>query len=86
MPRASTRTVEKIPGPVSLFRHKLRQPVTMTLTPRHHTMIKRAMKRTGLTRADVVALLIERFANDLNMADVYLYKPVADDDDDTDED
>ena len=51
-----------LPGPVSLFRGKVRKPVSITLTPDHHAMVNAAMERLGLSRADVIALLIEKYA------------------------
>jgi hypothetical protein len=51
------------PGPVSIFRRKVRKPVTLTLTPEHHVMVNRAMRRLKLSRADVIALLIDQYAD-----------------------
>jgi hypothetical protein len=34
----------------------------LTLTPAHHAKIRRAMRRLGLSRADVIGLLIEKHA------------------------
>ena len=51
-------------GRRALFRDKLRQPVvTITLTAAHHAKVRRAMKRLELTRADVFALLVETYAD-----------------------
>ena len=52
----------KLTGQWSLFRHKQRRPLSLTLTPKHHRMVRAAMKRLKLTRADAVALLINQFA------------------------
>jgi hypothetical protein len=50
-------------GRVSLFRGKLRgKPLSVTLTPRHWALLDDAAERLVLTRADVVALLIHRYA------------------------
>jgi hypothetical protein len=49
-------------GASSLFRNKIRRPVSITLTPEHHVMIRRAALRLGLTRSDCIGLLIDRFA------------------------
>ena len=46
-------------GKASLFRGKVRQPISLTLTPAHHAKVRRAMKRLRLTRADLIGLLIE---------------------------
>ena len=54
-------------GPRSLFRNKIRAPVTLTLTRDHHDKVNQAMKRLQLTRADVIALLIERYADIVKM-------------------
>lgn len=55
------------PGPLSLFRYKVREPVSLTLTKAHHEKVKNAMARLGLTRADVIGLLIERFADGVDL-------------------
>jgi hypothetical protein len=52
-----------IPGPKALFRGKKRAPVCITLTPDHHLLVKTAMKRLGLSRADLIGLLIEKYAS-----------------------
>ena len=58
----------KMPGAASLFRGKVRNsPVTVTLTPDHHTKVKRNMRRLGLTRADLIALLIDKHADTVTM-------------------
>ncbi len=51
------------PGPVSLFRGKVRKPVTLTLTKPHHDKVDKAQTRLDLTRADVIGLLIELYAD-----------------------
>ena len=48
------------PGPLSLFRMKVREPVSLTLTKDHHEKVKTLMVKLGLTRADVIGLLIDR--------------------------
>jgi hypothetical protein len=58
---APTKAV--LPGQVSLFRGKVRAPVSITLTPDHHLKVRRNMRRLGLTRADLIGLLIEKFAD-----------------------
>ena len=54
-------------GQKSLFRVKVRAPVSITLTRGHHAKIRRAMKRLGLTRADTIALLIERYGDKVTL-------------------
>jgi hypothetical protein len=50
-------------GRVSLFRGKVRgKPLSVTLTPRHWALLDDAAERLVLTRADVVALLIHKYA------------------------
>lgn len=50
-------------GRVSLFRGKVRgQPLSVTLTPQHWKLLDEAAKRLVLTRADLVALLIHKYA------------------------
>lgn len=55
------------PGPVSLFRRKIRKPVTLTLTPEHHVMVNAAMRRLKLSRADVIAILIDQYADTVKL-------------------
>lgn len=52
-----------LPGAVSLFRYKVRAPVSITLTPGHHAKVRAAMARLSLSRADVIGLLIDRYAD-----------------------
>lgn len=50
-------------GRVALFRGKVRgKPLSVTLTPRHWHLLDEAASRLVLTRADVVGLLIHRYA------------------------
>lgn len=58
---ASPKT--KDPGPASLFRGKVRKPVSVTLTLVHHRKVTKAMKRIGLSRSDLIALLIDKHAH-----------------------
>ena len=53
----------RLPGKASLFRHKVRAPVSITLTREHHAKVRKSMKRLGLTRADLIGLLIEKHAD-----------------------
>ena len=50
-------------GPDALFRKKVRQPVSITLTKRHHAKLRAAMERLQLSRSDVVGLLIDLHAD-----------------------
>jgi len=54
---------KKRPGSPSLFRGKVRKPVSVTLTPEHHRKVTKAMRRVGLSRADLIALLIDKHAD-----------------------
>lgn len=56
-----------ISGPPSLFRRKVRQPVTLTLTKKHHAKLKAAMERLDLSRSDVIGLLIDVHADSLRV-------------------
>ena len=56
-----------LPGRVSLFRGKIRQPISVTLTPDHREKALRAAKRLGLSRADLIALLIEKHADTVSI-------------------
>ena len=53
---------------MSLFRGKIRAPVSITLTRAHHAKVRKAMRRLGLTRADLLGLLIERYADVVTLA------------------
>lgn len=55
------------PGPVSLFRGKVRAPVSLTLTREHHDKVNAAVERLKLTRADVIALLIDKYADTVTL-------------------
>jgi hypothetical protein len=61
-----------IPGHVSLFRGKVRAPVSITLTQRHHDKVNANRKRLGVTRADFLALLIEKYADQVELDPVHL--------------
>ena len=50
-------------GRVALFRGKVRgKPLTVTLTPAHWKLLDDAAERLVLTRADLVGLLLHRYA------------------------
>jgi hypothetical protein len=66
--RRRTPTAE-LPGAKSLFRRKVRQPVSITLTRRHHAKVRKAMKRLGVSRSDLIALLIEQHADTVKRED-----------------
>ena len=51
------------PGPRALFRGKIRAPVSITLTPDHHMMVNAATVRLDLSRADLIGLLVEKYAS-----------------------
>jgi hypothetical protein len=55
------------PGPVSLFRGKVRKPVSLTLTPEHHDKVKDRRRKLGCTRSDLIALLIEKYADTVTL-------------------
>lgn len=61
MPKSRTKNL--LPGPLALFRGKIRAPVSITLTPEHHLKVQRNVRRLGLTRADLLGLLIEKYAD-----------------------
>jgi hypothetical protein len=63
MLKPQTQTRARL-GRRSLFRDKLREPmVTITLTKAHHAKVRKAMRRLGLTRADLLGLLVETYAD-----------------------
>jgi hypothetical protein len=61
--RSMARKFKTLPGPVSMFRGKVRKPVSLTLTPAHHAKVDAAVRRLGVTRADLIGLLVERYAD-----------------------
>jgi len=52
-----------LPGPDALFRNKIRKPVSITLTRRHHQKLKAATERLDLSRSDVLGLLVDLYAD-----------------------
>jgi hypothetical protein len=55
-------------GRVALFRGKIRErPLTVTLTPRHWALLDDAAERLQLTRADLVGLLIHKYARTVTL-------------------
>ncbi len=56
-----------LPGPKSLFRGKVRQPLSITLTRRHGAKLKAAMRRLDLSRSDVVGLCLDLYADALRV-------------------
>ncbi len=62
-----TKAATHLPGKASLFRNKVRAPVSITLTKEHHAKVTQAMRRLGLTRADLLALLIDRHADTITL-------------------
>jgi hypothetical protein len=61
-------------GPKSLFRGKVRAPVSLTLTPKHHAIVTKNMDRLGLTPADLIGLLIEKYADLVSSVSPDAYK------------
>ena len=60
-----TTNTLRLSGPPSLFRHKRRAPVCLTLTEDHHAKVNRNMRRLGLSRSDFLGLLVEKYADDV---------------------
>lgn len=55
---------EGLPGRRTLFPGKRRgRTISITMTDAHVAKLDAAMARLGLTRADVLALLVDRFAD-----------------------
>ena len=63
----SARANRVLPGKASLFRNKVRAPVSITLTREHHEKVRRAMRRLRLTRADLIGLLINEYADEVTL-------------------
>ena len=55
-------TWERMTGQRSQFRGKVRAPVSITLTDKHHSQVNQNRNRLGLSRSDFMALLVERNA------------------------
>lgn len=56
----------RLTGKVSLFRNKIRAPVSITLTADHHAKVNAAMIRLRLSRSDLFGLLVEKYADQLS--------------------
>ncbi len=55
---------ERRSGPVTLFPGKERDsPITFTAQKAQHVKLARAIERLGITKADVMCLLIDKFAD-----------------------
>ena len=46
-----------------MFRGKIRKPVSLTLTPEHHRKVTKRRGELGLSRADFIGLLIDKYAD-----------------------
>src|SRR6267378_4295851 len=64
----------KLRGPSSLFRGKVLKPVSLTLTPGHHRKANRNKDRLDLSRADLIGLLIDKYAATVTTAYADAYK------------
>jgi hypothetical protein len=71
------KTVDRT-GPASLFHGKLRKPVTLTLTPAHHRRVNEATAKLGLSRSDLIGLLIDKYARNVTMEYTDAYKWLRD--------
>ena len=71
-------TKRKRPGPVSLFPGKVRKPVTLTLTPEHHRKVRKNTQHLGITRSDLIGLLIEKYADTVTKEYGDAYKALRD--------
>jgi hypothetical protein len=69
---------KKRSGPVSLFPGKRRNPVSLTLTPAHHKLVEDAMRRLGVTRADLIGLLIQKHAATVTRPEGEVYERLSD--------
>ena len=54
-------------GQRSQFRGKVRAPVSITLTDKHHSQVNRNRIRLGRSRSDFMALLVERYADNVSL-------------------
>lgn len=65
-------------GPATMFRGKVPKPVTLTLTQAHHVKVKRNTQRLDLSRADLISLLIDKFADTVTTDYPSAYKRLRD--------
>jgi len=65
-------------GPASLFHDKIRKPVSLTLTPAHHRRVLSNRQRLGISRADLIGLLIEKYADTVTKTYPDAYKRLRD--------
>lgn len=63
MAKSETRSgaVRRFPGPRSLFRGKVRQRKSLTLTPKGHDALASAVARTLASEADTIEVLLHQF-------------------------
>lgn len=59
--------VKKRSGPTCLFHDKVRSSVSITLTREHHYKVKKGTRRLGLTRADFIGLLVDLYADSVEI-------------------
>jgi hypothetical protein len=55
--------MNKLSGPRSRYRGKVRRPIVLTFTPEGHSALAEGTRRTGLSRADYVEFLLRRAAS-----------------------
>jgi hypothetical protein len=70
--------MKKLSGPLALFRPKIRVPASLTFTKKHHEKIAAGMARLNLSRSDFIGLLVEKYAEHVELPDTL---PTLDDDD-----
>ena len=57
-------------GPKSLFRGKVRRPLSVLLTPTGYAVEERVRARTGLSRGDLYEFLLTRYGPHIDMEDL----------------
>lgn len=53
-------SMSRLSGPRARYRGKVRTPVVVTFTPEGHAALAEGTRRTGLSRADYLELLLRR--------------------------
>lgn len=54
--------MQRLTGPPARYRGKVRRPIVVTFTPEGHAALAEGVRRTGLSRADYLELLLRKAA------------------------
>ena len=64
--KAKPETARRISGPRAVYRHKVRAPVSLLLTPEGHSIMGAELLRTGYSRSDYFEKLLRTFKGKLS--------------------